>query len=244
MTSDLSLPRVVMLRHAQSEWNLAGRFTGWADPALTEAGRAEAVRAGRVLARHGFHFDQAFSSRLTRARDTAGIVLREMGQTGMPLVEDWRLNERHYGGLQGADRLTIAERVGEAQVRRWRRGYHDRPPTLAADDPAHPARDPRWKDIPRERLPNGESLAQTRERVAEFWNEQVRPQLQAGRHPLIASHGNTLRALLMALQGMSVDEVEAFEVPTGAPIVFTFSARLELIGWHYLQESDPSRRAA
>ncbi|MCB1789978.1 MAG: 2,3-bisphosphoglycerate-dependent phosphoglycerate mutase [Gammaproteobacteria bacterium] len=238
MSSPLFIPSVVMIRHAQSEWNREGRFTGWADPPLTAAGRAEAERAGRVIAARGLSFDRAYSSRLLRARDTADIVLRTAGEVGVPLTADWRLNERHYGALQGQDKATMAARVGEQQVWRWRRGYVERPPEMAAGDPAHPLNDAKWIDVPSSQLPNGESLAQTRARVMRFWNEEITPQLRAGRRLFIASHGNTLRALIMALHGMRVDEVEAFEIPTGVPIVYAFSSRGEALGWHYLADGD------
>ena len=238
MSSPIFVPGVVMIRHAQSEWNREGRFTGWADPALTRLGHDEAARAGRIVAAHGLTFDRAYTSRLTRARVTAETVLRIAGEHGVPLLADWRLNERHYGALQGEDTVAMSARVGDAQVWRWRRGYADRPPAIAAGDPSHPSRDPRWADVPRDRLPNGESLAQTRERVMAFWQQEIAPQLRAGRRLLIASHGNTLRALIMALQGMSVDEVEGFEIPTGVPIDYAFSASGEPLGWRYLEDGE------
>lgn len=244
MPNETAFPVVVMLRHAQSEWNAEGRFTGWADPALTPLGRAEAASAAARLAARGFRFDQAYSSRLTRARETAVRVLQDSGNGAVPLVEDWRLNERHYGDLQGRIRAQVAERVGAAQVWRWRRGYLDLPPALAAGDSRHPARDPRWADVDPARLPNGESLAGTRERVMDFWRSQIQPRLQAGSRLLIASHGNTLRALLMALDGMSVEQVEGFEIPTGVPIVYAFSPRGEPLGWHYLTGDDTAARDA
>jgi 2,3-bisphosphoglycerate-dependent phosphoglycerate mutase len=226
--------RVVMIRHAQSEWNREGRFTGWADPPLTPAGRAEAIVAGRRLAKQGFRFDRAFSSRLQRARDTANLVLRYSANSLLPVSEDWRLNERHYGDLQGRDKARMTEQVGERQVWRWRRGYADRPPAIAPDAAQHPARLPQWADIPRDQLPNGESLADTRERVMAVWEQDIAPQLAAGRRLLIASHGNTLRALLMGLSGMRVAEVESFEIPTGVPIVAQFDQGQRLLDWHYL----------
>lgn len=243
MPTQPDLPAVVLLRHAQSEWNRQGRFTGWADPALTEAGRAEAERAGRTLAEHGFRFDRVYTSRLVRARDTAEIVLRQIPGRVIPTVSDWRLNERHYGALQGEDKAAMAERVGPEQIWRWRRGYADVPPALAADDPRHPARDPRWVDIDCSRPPNGESLAETRERVVDFWRERIEPQVRAGGRPLISSHGNTLRALLMALDGMSVEQVESFEIPTGVPIVYAFSSQGVPIGWQYLDGAGAARAA-
>lgn len=234
MPSQLMLPVVVMIRHAQSEWNREGRFTGWADPALTDAGRDEAIRAAHSLADAGYSFDRVHTSRLQRAQETADIVLRHSGNAGVPVSADWRLNERHYGALQGEDKIAMADRVGEDQVWRWRRGYLERPPRLLDDDPAHPSRDPRWADIDPRRLPNSESLAATRARAMDFWDEVISPQIIAGKRLMIASHGNTLRALIMALHDMSVAEVEDFEIPTGVPIVYVFSPKGEAIGWHYL----------
>ncbi|MCB1786467.1 MAG: 2,3-diphosphoglycerate-dependent phosphoglycerate mutase [Gammaproteobacteria bacterium] len=244
MPNEMFMPVVVMIRHAQSEWNREGRFTGWADPGLTEVGEAEAVRAGQLLARRGLHFDAAYTSRLARARQTAETVLRLSGDADVPLVADWRLNERHYGALQGEDKAAMTARVGEHQVWRWRRGYLDRPPAMTADDPHHPARDARMADIDPAERPNGESLADTRRRVTGFWDTEIVPQIRAGRRLLIASHGNTLRALIMALDGMQQDQVEAFEIPTGVPILYVFSASGEPIGWHYLDPTADGLRAA
>ena len=244
MSRQMTRPVVVMIRHAQSEWNREGRFTGWADPALTAVGRAEAVLAGQVLERHGYRFDVAYTSRLVRARDTADLVLGHSGNATVPAIADWRLNERHYGTLQGEHRSSVARRVGGAQVWRWRRGFADLPPPLEPGDPRHPSRDPRWRDIDPERLPNGESLAATRERVLHFWRDAVAADLSAGRRVLVSSHGNTLRALIMALDGMSVGEVEGFEIPTGVPIMYAFSPKGEPIGWHYLDPREEARHAA
>jgi len=229
--------RVVMIRHAQSEWNRQGRFTGWADPQLTPAGRAEAIRAGRQLDLAGYRFDQAFSSRLQRAQDTAQLVLRYSGNSAVPVAEDWRLNERHYGDLQGRDKERMAGQVGAEQVWRWRRSYAERPPAMAAGDRHHPRQLARWNDIARAQLPNGESLADTRERVMAVWGERIAPCVAEGRRLLIASHGNTLRALLMGLSGMSVAEVESFEIPTGVPIIASFDPQGQMRDWHYLDES-------
>ncbi len=244
MSPQRFLPSVVMIRHAQSEWNREGRFTGWADPGLTEVGEVEAVRAAGQLRERGFQFDKAYTSRLARARATAQIVLDEIGAQGVPLLADWRLNERHYGALQGEDKTSMAQRVGEDQVWRWRRGYLDRPPALSVDDPCHPRHDPKWSDIADADLPNGENLAATRARVMGFWTDEIVPQLRQGKRLLIASHGNTLRALIMGLHGMAVDEVESFEIPTGVPIVYVFSARGEPLGWHYLKSSGEAQHAA
>jgi len=233
-----------MIRHAQSQWNREGRFTGWADPPLTDAGRGEAVAAGRLLAAQGCRFDRAYCSALVRARDTLDAVLQYSGNAGVPVVADWRLNERHYGALQGEDRNTLVRRVGQGQVYRWRRGYRDRPPPLAGDDPRHPGHDPRWRHVDPGRLPNGESLAQTRERVVALWHEEIAPQVAAGRQLLVVSHGNTLRALIMALDDMTEDAVEGFEIPTGTPIAYTFTRTGEPVGWHYLRLGDQGQQAA
>ncbi len=230
---------VVMIRHAQSAWNRAGRFTGWADPSLTELGCEEAGSAAACLAAAGFRFGHVYSSRLRRARDTAKIILERTGQGRLPIVEDWRLNERHYGTLQGMNKTEMAARVGEAQVWRWRRGFEDVPPPMAVNDPAHPRHDPRWADIDNEQLPSGESLAATRDRVIGFWRERIVTHLSHASPVLISSHGNTLRALLMALDDMSIDEVETFEIPTGIPIVYAFSSDGRPIAWRYLEGAAP-----
>ena len=230
---------VVLIRHAQSEWNRAGLFTGWADPELTEDGRREAERAAALIAAAGIQFGQVYSSRLRRAHHTAEIIVRLSQSRSLAILNDWRLNERHYGALQGRNKQDMIERVGEKQVWRWRRGFLDLPPILSVNDPAHPLSDPRWSDIAAESLPGGESLAMTRARVMDFWQAQIQPQLMSSQTILISSHGNTLRALLMALDGMSVSQVEALEIPTGLPIVYRFSPDGEPRGWEYLSGSSP-----
>lgn len=225
---------VVMIRHAQSTWNAEGRFTGWADPLLTDLGVAEAEKAGKLLKQHDYYFDRVYTSRLKRAAATADIILQVMDQTDVPLDVDWRLNERHYGALQGLSKQDLREQAGDAQVHRWRRGYHDTAPALADDDPRHPKHDAQYADVPRERLPAVESLADTRTRAVEFWREKIEPALIKGERLLISAHGNTLRALIMALANMSEDEVEQFEIPTGTPIIYRFDAHGQPLSWEYL----------
>lgn len=225
---------VVLIRHAQSQWNLENRFTGWADPPLTRAGMEEARRAAQWLDKQGYRFDMAFSSRLTRAQQTLDIILDTLGQPGIAQYQDWRLNERHYGQLQGINKTQQATRVGENQVWRWRRGYEDKAAALPRDDPRHPLQDPLYADIEPSLLPDVESLAQTRSRVVGFWNERVVPHIKDGQHILISSHGNTLRALIMELAGLSVAQVESFEIPTGAPILYTFDKQANPLHWRYL----------
>lgn len=228
---------VVMIRHAQSTWNAEGRFTGWANPPLTELGKAEAEKAGKTLKARGYHFDKVYTSRLVRATDTADIILQILGQPGAPVEADWRLNERHYGALQGLSKEQLRDQVGEAQVHRWRRGYRDTAPALAPDDPRHPKNDSSYDDIPRQRLPAVESLADTRVRAVEFWQEKVLPALLKDDQILISAHGNTLRALIMALADMSEDEVEQFEIPTGTPIIYRFDVSGRPLSWAYLDAS-------
>lgn len=220
---------IVFLRHAQSEWNLAGRFTGWADVDLTPAGEAEARAAGHQLAAAGHEFDEAHSSVLSRARHTLELVLDEMNQHPIPNYPTWLLNERHYGALQGLDKRQTAARYGEAQFQRWRRGYLDRPPAMAEDDPRHPRFDPLYAQHPAALLPASESLEDTRRRASRYLEGTLIPRMRQGKRILVGSHGNTLRALLMHLQGLSVSQVERLEIPTGTPLVCHFSPQGEFI---------------
>lgn len=228
---------VVMIRHAQSEFNAQGRFSGWADPPLSQAGVDEARRAGDFLAKSNYKFDYVYSSRLSRAIQTADLIMQHMGYANFPIVQDWRLNERHYGDLQGRIRQQLIDRVGEEQVWRWRRGYEDMPPSLSATDLRHSKYDPRYKDLAAKDVPSAESLRDTRLRVAKFWQELVEPKLQSKDRLLLVAHGNTLRALLMELTGMSVEDVEKFEVPTGIPIVCSINSGKQAVTWRYLQAS-------
>ena len=224
----------VLVRHAQSLWNLENRFTGWANPPLTQAGLDEAKRAAELLRAHGYQFDVAFSSRLSRAQQTLDIILDILGQTRLPQFQDWRLNERHYGQLQGVNKAEEAVRVGEQQVWRWRRGYEDQAAPLSRNDPTHPVNDPLYRDIDPALLPDVENLAETRARVMQFWRERVAPRVRLGERVLISSHGNTLRALIMGLANLSITQVESFEIPTGKPILYTFNRDAEPLRWRYL----------
>lgn len=228
---------VILISSAQSQWDRDNRFTGWADPALTLEGIAQAHAVGRRLQEMGYGFDHAYSSYLQRAMHTLDILLRELGQEGLKRERDWRLNERHYGALQGQNKEHVAQQVGTRQVDRWRRGFLDLPPPLALTDPRHPIHDPAHIDIPPGQLPRFESLDLNRRRVMAFWEERVRPRLQKGERLLISSHGNTLRALIMALSGMKVAEVESFEVPVATPIVYRFDAMGNPLDWHYLDST-------
>jgi 2,3-bisphosphoglycerate-dependent phosphoglycerate mutase len=235
---------VVLIRHAESEWNRENRFTGWANPDLTEAGVREAARAGLWLQANGYRFDAAYSSRLTRAIVTLGILLEQTGQTGISRQTDWRLNERHYGALQGTNKSDATTKVGEYQVWRWRRGYHDSAVPLSRTDLDHPANDPSYADIAPRLLPDVENLAQTRTRVIAFWEGRVVPHIRQDEQVLISAHGNTLRALLMDLSGMGVKEVEGFEIPTARPIQYDFDRDGRALDWRYLDtHSEPAMSA-
>jgi 2,3-bisphosphoglycerate-dependent phosphoglycerate mutase len=225
---------VVLIRHAQSLWNKENRFTGWADPPLTEAGVLEAKQAGDILRNHGYQFDMGYSSCLRRASHTLDILLERIGQADVTLTQDWRLNERHYGALQGMDKADMIARVGEQQVWRWRRGYEDRADPLSKTDARHPIHDGRYVGIDPQVLPDVENLAETRLRIMAFWNEQVQPRVLRSERILLSAHGNSLRALLMGLADMSVAEVESFEIPTAIPIVYEFDQKGRALQWNYL----------
>lgn len=225
-------PRIVLIRHAQSVWNRENRFSGWADPLLTDEGQNEAIKAARLLKQHNLHFDLAFCSYLQRTRQTLDIMLRELQQQEIEIKEDWRLNERHYGVLQGTIKTPEAHNTTADQIWRWRRSYRDKAEPLALDDPRHPANDERYQNIERTRLPAVENLEETRSRVSEFWHEEVEPAHAAQRSILISAHGNSLRALLMELAQLTIAEVEAFEIPTGTPIVLEAPA-LSGGPWHW-----------
>lgn len=225
---------LVLLRHAQSVWNVENRFTGWADVGLTEAGREEARHAGKLLRAHGFRFDRAFTSRLRRATETLEIVLRELGQEGLPVERCWRLNERHYGALEGLDKAAYAAGHGADQLHRMRRGYRDRPPALAPGDPRHPRHQKIYRDLDPALLPATESLADTAARLLPYWQNTIAPAVRRGARLLIVAHGNTLRALLMHLESMTEREVEQFEIPTGQPLVCEFARGGQLARRYYL----------
>jgi 2,3-bisphosphoglycerate-dependent phosphoglycerate mutase len=230
---------LVLLRHAQSRWNVENRFSGWADMDLSEAGIAEAHRAGARLREEGIFFDRAFVSLLRRATQTLDIVRAELGQRQLPVTADWHLNERHYGALQGLNKTETAERFGAGQFHRWRRGYHDTPPPLAPNDPRHPRFDARYADVPLDQLPATESLADTERRVVPYFEEQIAPPLAAGQTVLVVSHGNTLRALVKYLEGMDDHAVEQREIPTGLPLVYRFSAGMRPLRACYLDLPPP-----
>jgi 2,3-bisphosphoglycerate-dependent phosphoglycerate mutase len=218
--------KLVLVRHGQSTWNLENLFTGWTDVDLTEQGRVEATAAGRLLREEGFRFDISHTSVLKRAIRTLWIILDEMDLMWIPVERSWRLNERHYGALQGLNKAETVEEYGEEQVKIWRRSYDVPPPPLAGDDPRHPGFDPRYAMLRREELPATESLKETLGRVKPYWDAALAPALQAGRDVLVVAHGNSLRALVKMLDGMSDDEIVGLNIPTGVPIEYVLDDSL------------------
>jgi len=233
---------LVLLRHGQSTWNLENLFTGWTDVDLTEQGRAEATEAGRLLAAEGLAVDIAFTSVLKRAIRTLWIALDTMDRMWIPVERSWRLNERHYGALQGLDKAQTTALHGADQVKIWRRSYDVPPPPLALDDRRHPRFDPRYAGLAAADLPATESLKDTLARVLPYWNERIAPELRAGRHVLVVAHGNSLRALVKMLDGMGEAEIVEFNIPTGVPIVYDLDVRLNSRGRRFL--GDPAAIAA
>jgi len=229
---------LVLLRHGLSEWNLENRFTGWHDVDLAEAGVAEARRAGQALREAGLRFDVAHTSLLKRAIRTLWIVLDELDQMWIPVARDWRINERHYGALQGLDKAETAAKHGEEQVHVWRRSYDVPPPPVTEDDERFPGNDARYDGIPRERLPRTECLKDTVARVVEYWNEALAPQIAAGRRLLVVAHGNSLRALVKFLDRMSDESVLDLNIPTGIPLVYELDAGLAPTGHRYLGDEE------
>jgi 2,3-bisphosphoglycerate-dependent phosphoglycerate mutase len=226
--------KLVLLRHGLSDWNLQNRFTGWQDVDLAEAGIAEAHKAGVALRMAGFSFDVAHTSLLKRAIRTLWIVLDELDQMWIPVNTDWRLNERHYGALTGLNKSETAARHGEQQVLIWRRSYDIRPPEISEDDERFPGKDPRYANVGKDRLPRGECLKDTVERVVEYWDERMVPQLKAGRRLLVAAHGNSLRGLVKYLDEISDVEIMKLNIPTGIPLIYELDETLKPVRRYYL----------
>jgi 2,3-bisphosphoglycerate-dependent phosphoglycerate mutase len=236
------MPTLVLLRHGESTWNKENRFTGWTDVDLSETGVAEAHEGGRLLREEGYRFDVAYTSVLKRAIRTLWIGLDELDQMWLPVINSWRLNERHYGALQGLNKAEMAVQYGEAQVKIWRRSYDVPPPALDADDERFPGRDPRYADLTDAELPRCESLKDTVARFLPFWHSDIAPALRDGRRVLVAAHGNSLRALVKYLDGISDEAIVGLNIPTGVPLVYDLDDELRPTGSRYL--GDPDRVAA
>lgn len=226
---------MVLFRHGHSEWNLTDRFTGWTDIPLTEVGLAEAAAAGRQLAQAGYVFDEVHGSVLQRTRQTAVVLLQAMGTPAVPLFTNWRLNERHYGALQGMNKQAIFSTWGEEASRRWWRGYIEPPPPLDWNDPRHPRFDPLYAALAPKDLPASESLRDCQQRMLQYWHKVLVPALRAGKRLLVISHGNTLRGLIMHLDGLSAEAMEKVEVPSGVPLVYRFGPDLNVKGREWLE---------
>ena len=235
---------LVLLRHGQSLWNRENRFTGWTDVDLTEQGLAEAQSSGQLLREGGYLFDVAYTSVLKRAIRTLWIVLDELDQMWIPVERHWRLNERHYGALQGLNKAETAAGHGAAQVKIWRRSFDTPPPALESGDPRHPARDARYTGLGSEAQPAAESLKDTIDRFLPYWTSTIAPDIQTGRRVLIAAHGNSLRALVKHLDGISEQEISELNIPTGIPLVYELNEDLSPIRHYYLGDPEAARLAA
>src|SRR5262245_36896405 len=233
----------VLLRHGESDWNRENRFTGWTDVDLSSAGIEEARRGGRTLRDRGFTFDVAYTSLLKRAIRTLWIVIDEMDLMWIPVHRSWRLNERHYGALQGLNKAETAARHGEEQVKVWRRSYDIRPPALEPADPRFPGRDRRYTDLTDGELPRTESLKDTVARFLPYWHETIAPAVQSGKRVLIAAHGNSLRALVKHLDGIGDAEIVGLNIPTGVPLVYELDGDLRPIRHEYLGDAEQIRKA-
>lgn len=230
--------KLVLMRHGESQWNLENRFTGWTDVDLTDLGREQARQAGQLLKEQGFEFDVAFTSVLKRAIRTLWIALDAMDAMYLPIHNNWRLNERHYGALQGLNKAETAAQYGDEQVLIWRRAYAIAPNPLEFNDPRHPKFDPRYAKLSPEQLPATECLKDTVARVLPFWNETIAPSIRAGRRVLVAAHGNSLRALIKHLDNVSEEDIVHLNIPTGQPLVYELDEALRPIRHYYL--GDPA----
>jgi len=236
--------KVVLLRHGQSEWNLSNQFTGWTDVDLTDQGREEAREAGRQIRAENFRFDVSYTSVLKRAIRTMWIAVDELDQMWVPVIRHWRLNERHYGALQGLNKSETAEKHGAEQVKIWRRSYDTPPPVLEDEDERHPRHDRRYADLAPSELPRTESLKDTVARFVPYWNDHIAPDIKAGKSVFIVAHGNSLRALVKHLDGMSDEEVVGLNIPTGVPMVYELDDNLRAIRRYYRGDQEEIERKA
>ncbi len=240
------MKQLVLVRHGESEWNSLNLFTGWTDVDLSEKGRKEAAEAGRLMKAEGMAFDKVYTSYLKRAIHTAHLALAEMDLEWIEEEKSWRLNERHYGALQGLNKSETAEKYGEEQVRIWRRSYSVRPPALAEDDPRNPAREPRYAGTPAEGHPLTESLADTVARAVPYYESRIKKDIENGRKVVVFAHGNSIRALVKYLDGMGDEEITKVNIPTGVPLVYTFDDAMKVVSKRYLgdQEALAAKQAA
>lgn len=234
--------RIVLLRHGESSWNKENRFTGWTDVDLSDKGIQEAKRAGQLLRAQGFVFDVAFTSVLKRAIRTLWITLDEMDSMWIPVHNSWRLNERHYGALQGLNKAETAKKYGEQQVHTWRRSYSIQPPALDKNDPRYPGKDPRYSTVPEKDIPLTECLKDTVGRFLPYWHEIIAPAILSGERIIVAAHGNSLRALVKYLDGISDDAIVDLNIPTGIPLVYDLDESLKPLKSYYLGDEEAVRQ--
>jgi 2,3-bisphosphoglycerate-dependent phosphoglycerate mutase len=239
----MPVKKVVFLRHGESLWNKENLFTGWTDVDLSEKGIQEAVEAGRVLRAEGYIFDIAFTSVLKRSIKTLWLALEEMDLMWIPIHISWRLNERHYGALQGYNKVQMVDKCGAEQVQLWRRSYDVRPPALDPDDERSPARDPRYADLDAKDIPLTECLKDTVARVLPYWHGTIAPTVQSGKRVLVSAHGNSMRALVKYLDNIPDNEIAGLNIPTGIPLVYEFNDDLSLIQHYYLGDPEAVKRA-
>jgi 2,3-bisphosphoglycerate-dependent phosphoglycerate mutase len=235
---------LVLVRHGESEWNKENRFTGWTDVPLSETGKNEALKSGEFLYEKGFTFNLAYTSLLKRAIDTLNIILSATNLEWIQVIKDWRLNERHYGALQGLNKSETAQQYGDEQVHLWRRSYDILPPLLDKEDPRFPGHDPRYKDVPPESLPASESLELTVKRVITLWEDSISPDILRGKKIIISAHGNSLRALVKYLDKMSDKDIMELNIPTGIPLVYELDASLKPLRHYYLADEEEVKKAA
>lgn len=236
------MKKIVLLRHGESKWNKENRFTGWTDVDLTEKGEEEARKAGELLKKEGFVFDKAYTSYLKRAIKTLNIVLDEMDQDWIPVEKSWRLNEKHYGDLQGLNKSETAEKYGDNQVLVWRRSYDVAPNPLAEDDSRNPRFEARYKNVPENELPRTEALKNTVERILPYWKEEIFPSLREADEVLVTAHGNSLRGIIKYLKNISDDDIVKLNLPTGVPYVFEFDDDMNLINDYFLGDPEEIRK--
>jgi 2,3-bisphosphoglycerate-dependent phosphoglycerate mutase len=235
--------QVVLLRHGESQWNLENRFTGWTDVDLSVKGLEEAERAGETLKREGYTFDVAFTSLLKRAVKTLWVTLEKMDLMWIPEVKSWRLNERHYGALQGLNKAETAKAYGEEQVHIWRRSYDTPPPLLELSDPRYPGTEDKYGSMTKEEIPRAESLKDTVNRFLPYWHEVIAPVVREGKRVIIVAHGNSLRALVKYLDNISDEEITELNIPTGVPLVYEFDDELKPLSHRYLVDADELEKA-
>jgi 2,3-bisphosphoglycerate-dependent phosphoglycerate mutase len=235
--------KLVLLRHGESIWNLEDKFTGWTDVDLSDRGTAEAKEAGKTLRANGYSFDVAFTSVLKRAIRTLWLVMEEMDLMWIPVYRSWRLNERHYGALQGQNKAEVSAKVGEEQVHIWRRSYDIRPPALERTDARYPGNEPKYRELTEDELPLAESLKDTAARFMPYWNEVLAPTLKSGKHVIVSAHGNSLRAMVKYLDNITDKEIVDVNIPTGIPLVYEIDERLRPLSHSYLGDAEKVKKS-